>query len=210
MKREISNIFKNNAIYFSLIILLFLLALILNTKFSNEITQFDQSITNCVNNINSPILTKLMLSITFLGSFTALAIIVIVSFFLLNNKKTSFLISLNLLIVHLFNRFLKYIYNRTRPEFTIIEETGSSLPSGHAMCAIAFYGLLIYLNNKLVNDKTQRIIFNIFMVLLIILIGFSRIYLNVHYFTDIMFGYAFGLLTLLIFINIIKNKEVKS
>lgn len=209
-KSEIYNFINKNAINLILILLIFLLVLFLKINYADQITSLDKTITAFINdNIQSPILTKLMLSITFLGSFTGLALIIIVSFFIFNNKKISLFISINLLVVHLLNRLLKYVYDRPRPEFILIKETGSSLPSGHAMCSIAFYGLLIYLNNKYVKKGVQKTMFNVFLIALIMLIGFSRIYLNVHYFTDIVVGYAFGLLSLFIFINVIESKEVK-
>jgi undecaprenyl-diphosphatase len=150
-----------------------------------------------------------MLAISFLGSFSGLLLIIIASLFALKNKKLTFFMGINLLATHLFNRILKFVYDRPRPDFILIKETGSSLPSGHAMCSMAFYGLLIYLTSKYVKEKKKRNILNSFLVIIILLIGFSRIYLNVHYLTDIMFGYAFGLLSLLLFINIIKFKEVE-
>lgn len=209
IKKE-SSLFKNNIIYFLLILILFLFCLFIKNNYLNEVTLFDKSITIFLNEyIQNPILTKLMLSISFLGSFAGLSLIIILSIFIIKNKNISLFITINLLIAYLFNNLLKVIYNRPRPEFTLIKETGSSFPSGHAMCAIAFYGFLIFLVNKHIKEKKRKIFFNLFLILLIILIGFSRIYLNVHYFTDIILGFIFGLLSLLIFINIIKYKEVK-
>ncbi len=203
-------IFKENIIYLVLMLVLFLFVLFINNNYINEVTVLDESITNFINlNIQSPILTKIMLAFTFLGSFAGLTLIIIISFLVLKNKKISLLISINLLIIFLLNNLLKFIYRRPRPEFILIKESGTSFPSGHSMCSIAFYGLLIYLANKYIKNKKKKVLFDSFLVLLILLIGFSRIYLNVHYFTDVIFGYIFGLLSLLLFINIVKYKQVK-
>lgn len=86
----------------------------------------------------------------------------------------------------------------------LVEESGYSFPSGHSFVSIAFYGFLIYLiiNSKL--KKQTKIVLSIVLASLILLIGISRIYLGVHYPSDVTAGFIGGAIYLMIFIEIVK------
>lgn len=129
--------------------------------------------------------------------------------FVLKRKKISFIITLNLVLSFLINNILlKFIFQRERPIDSLITETGYSFPSGHSFVAITFYGLLIYL---IINSKWKnniKIILVSLLGLIILMIGISRIYLGVHYPTDVVAGFVAGVIYLMIFININKRKGV--
>jgi len=92
--------------------------------------------------------------------------------------------------------YLKNVFERPRPlGEALTMATGFSFPSGHAMLSTAYYGFLVLLLVNLYPSKWNRIVLLAFMVLLL-LIGFSRIYLNVHYTSDVLAGYLLGALTL--------------
>ena len=76
------------------------------------------------------------------------------------------------------------------------------------MISFAFYGFLIYLIHKNVNNKKLKIIFNVFLSILILAIGISRVYLGVHYITDVIAGFMFALIYLILFINFIYKKDL--
>lgn len=125
---------------------------------------------------------------------------------LLKDKKISFAILLNLLLSAVSNHTLKHIIRRQRPnENYLILEKGYSTPSGHSMVGMAFYGFLIYIIFKKVNNKYIKSILIILLSLLIISIGISRIYLGVHYFSDVIAGFLFAIIYLIVFITIIKK-----
>jgi membrane-associated phospholipid phosphatase len=89
------------------------------------------------------------------------------------------------------NQFLKNTLQRQRPQLPKpwIAESGWSFPSGHAMCSLVIYGLLAYSICFLPTSRTVRLSFGILTILLVIAIGFSRLYLGAHYFSDVMAGY---------------------
>ena len=103
------------------------------------------------------------------------------------------------------NFSLKQIIQRPRPVgHRIINENGYSLPSGHSMVSMAFYGLLIYFIYKNIKNKYIKIVLITLLSILIISIGVSRIYLGVHYTSDVIAGFLVALSYLIIFVHIIK------
>lgn len=118
----------------------------------------------------------------------------------------SFCILLNVIIATLLNIFLKNIIQRPRPnDFRLISETGYSFPSGHSMISMAFYGFLIYLSIKYLKNKKMKIVLITFLSILIILIGISRIYLGVHYTSDVIAGFMISVCYLIIFTSLVKK-----
>ena len=107
-----------------------------------------------------------------------------------------------------------FILQRPRPiEFKIINETGYSFPSGHSMISMAFYGYIIYLIYNNIKNKYLKTALISILSLLIVMIGISRIYLGVHYTSDVCAGFLVSISYLIIYINfankIIMNKEKK-
>lgn len=87
----------------------------------------------------------------------------------------------------------------------LVQEKGYSFPSGHSFVAVAFYGFLIYLIITSNWNKKVKIVSSLFLTVLILLIGISRIYLGVHYPSDVTAGFIGGTIYLIIFIEIIKG-----
>ena len=104
---------------------------------------------------------------------------------------------------------LKNIFVRVRPiDINLIEETGYSFPSGHSLTAFAFYGFIIYLiYNSNLNKRSKRIFITLFS-LVILVVGLSRVYLGVHFFTDVIGAFSFALSYLIIYIYIINSKKL--
>lgn len=159
-----------------------------------------------INNIMNDGLTPILKAITELGgvAFTVLAGVLIFMFC----KKNRWFITIDLIGVTLVNQVIKHIIRRPRPNvLRLVEESGYSFPSGHSMVSMAFYGIIIYLVYKNVSNKYLKWILIILLSLLILSIGFSRIYVGVHYFTDVAGGFLLGLAYLIIYINIY-NKRI--
>lgn len=140
--------------------------------------------------------------ITNFGGAIFLVIATITLFIVIRNKKIGISILSNLAIVTVLNQLIKRILQRPRPtEYRIIEETGYSFPSGHSMVSMAFYGYFIYLIYKYVKNKYVKWISIILLSLLICLIGISRIYLGVHYTSDVLGGFLISISYLIIYIS---------
>lgn len=146
--------------------------------------------------------------ITNFGGAIYLIDIAIILFVVIKNKKIGIAIISNLGIVTILNQLLKRILQRPRPEeFRIINESGYSFPSGHSMISMAFYGFLIYLIYKKVKNKYLKWTLITILGTLIISIGISRIYLGVHYTSDVLAGFLIAISYLIIYISIV-NKFV--
>ena len=158
-------------------------------------------------------LTAMMEDITFLGKhqFLIPAHFSLIGYFLFIHKRTWF--SIRILAIGLSSLgmlfALKYLFHRRRPPNPVLRKVKStSFPSGHAIMSVSFYGLLIYvIVNTVKNDKI-KIPAIAALVLIIQLIGFSRIYLRVHYTSDVLAGYTIGLLWLLIALKRLEALEV--
>ncbi|TGE16802.1 phosphatase PAP2 family protein [Hymenobacter elongatus] len=106
------------------------------------------------------------------------------------------------------NLVLKNTYQRPRPLLPLVSASGLSFPSGHAMISASFYGLLIYLLlTHLRRQKVLRWLLIVALLALIFLIGLTRVYLRVHYASDVLAGFTAGLVWLLIAIPLLQQIE---
>ena len=203
LKRVIENNYKWIIILLCVIIFLMLLEDI----FTMEQLQIDQAIYKLVIlNLRTENLTSIMKVITNLASAYALIAITVGSFIFIKNKKIGKCITLNLILSTVLNQILKYVIQRPRPEgYMLINENGYSFPSGHSMVSMAFYGLIIYFIWKLVKNKKVKYSLCGIIGILIPLIGFSRIYLGVHYASDVIGGFVISIAYLIVFTSCIKT-----
>lgn len=103
---------------------------------------------------------------------------------------------------------LKGIFMRDRPEAPLLfTADGYSFPSGHAFNSITFYGLLIYISSKTIKNQFLHWFIVTLLVSIIFLVGLSRIYLRVHYASDVAVGFITGLIWLLVSLSILKKIE---
>ncbi len=147
--------------------------------------------------------------ISFFGDWKILlpVMLIIILILFIKNKKR-FIIPFALIVIAAeITTFLgKLWFHHPRPLLAVFHETDFSFPSGHATIAVAFYGYLAYILIKLLKDRYKWPII-ILTVLMAGLIGFSRLYLGVHYLSDVLAGYFVGLTALIIGINL--NKPAK-
>lgn len=156
---------------------------------TNNISWFDDSIYNFIIGFRSNPLDSVLKTITRLGDTIVIMIIVIVTLMFLNKRNRIILGSTTILTVT-FNQTIKHILRRPRPDhLRLIKQGGFSYPSGHSMIAICVYGIIIYLINKNIKNKKIKIILSILLTILILTIGISRIYVGVHYPSDVLGGF---------------------
>ncbi|MRH44140.1 phosphatase PAP2 family protein [Aquibacillus halophilus] len=110
---------------------------------------------------------------------------------------------LGALVGYRLNHWIKVLVERERPRILEgAEGVGYSFPSGHAMVSMIAYGLFIYFLIKYTKSGSVSLWINIVGVMLILLIGMSRYVIRVHYLTDVLAGYAFGFLFLMLWIGL--------
>lgn len=196
--------FKKYIKWFALAALLFIFVFITHELLKNELKEFDTAVYNFIIGFKSPVMTEFFKIVTFFASPIFLIILSILLFFIFKNKKYGLLSALNLILVTVVNQILKFTFSRPRPfEWMLIEETGYSFPSGHAMVSMGFYGMLVFLIWQTNISKTKKKLWTIILTLLILLIGISRIYLGVHYTSDIIGGFTLSLSYLIIATSIV-------
>lgn len=171
----------------------------------------DLSLANSLYALRDPFWVQIFLGITLLGKWWVAAIIVLataVIFYLKDCKKyiTPFLISVGGSFI---TGFLgKIIWQRPRPlAVAVYTESSWSFPSGHAILAVSLYGFLIYFFWKTLKKQPHKLAVLFFGLLVIIAVGFSRLYLGVHYLSDVLAGYLIGLVWLGLSLAIVNKKS---
>ena len=160
--------------------------------------------------IENNFLTQLSIITGFIfDTITLLIISAIISIFLWikNNKKESLLFIASMLLTSWIIFVIKNLVQRARPLNPLIYESSFSFPSGHATTSLVFFGILTYL--ILIKNKSKLLKFIILCIsiFMVALISFSRLYLNVHWMTDIVGGLTLGFFILLASITIYKIIE---
>jgi undecaprenyl-diphosphatase len=158
------------------------------------IVDFDLTIIRGVQSLESPFLTTIMEFFTVVGSTQAVIVLcLLIIFFLykvLHHRRELILFIAVVAGSPLLNLLLKEIFQRARPDLhRLIEIGGYSFPSGHAMNAFTVYGILTFLLWRHIFNRGGRTLLILFSAFVVFMIGISRIYLGVHYPSDIIGGY---------------------
>lgn len=210
MLKKMKELIKKNYKIIILLICVAILFAIIEDLFDKETMSTDLLIHELiVENMRNETFTRIFKVITnFGGAYCLIAIAIFLTFYI-KNKKIAFSIPLNLVIITILNILLKNIVERPRPiGYRLIDESGYSFPSGHSMISVAFYGLLIYHIWKNCKNIKLRNISCILLSILVFLIGVSRIYLGVHYATDVIGGFVISIIYLMLFTSVYKNLKV--
>ena len=207
MKKKIKEFITKNLKWIILFIFLIGFLAIAEDVFNKEIMSGDIIGYKLVSTfLISDFATPIAKFITNFGGAIFLIALTIVLLVLIKNKKIGISIFSNLVIVTILNQLLKAILQRPRPtEYRIVEETGYSFPSGHSMVSMAFYGYLIYLIYKYVKNKYIKWISIVLLSILVCSIGISRIYLGVHYTSDVLGGFLISMSYLVIYISAVNK-----
>lgn len=207
MKEKIKEITKKNFKWLVLFIALIGFLSLAEDVFHKEIMNGDIIGYKIISTfLISDFATPIAKFITNFGGAIFLITLTVILFILIKNKKIGLSILTNLVVIAGLNQVIKRILQRPRPtEYKIIEETGYSFPSGHSMVSMAFYGYLIYLIYKYIKNKYIKWISIIALSILICFIGISRIYLGVHYTSDVLGGFLLSISYLIIYVSVVNK-----
>ncbi|SFF99291.1 undecaprenyl-diphosphatase [Halobacillus alkaliphilus] len=164
----------------------------------------DQWAVDVMSSISSPRMDQLGGWITEAGSvtlITVMSVLLLIYLLFLSpfSRWVGIYFAVNMIGISALTKGLKLLFERQRPE--VLDEydgTGFSFPSGHSTGSMVFYGFLIYLIVISPLRKGWKWLINSILGILILCVGLSRVYLGVHYFTDILAGFLFGLAWLMI------------
>lgn len=167
-----------------------------NTLIERSMVEFDDSVIGLVRSFASPYMDVVMVNITDIGSasvYGPLATFVLVVLLCLKRKYEAVTLALCVSGAALLNEILKQLFQRSRPDtLPLIDIGGYSFPSGHAMVSLCCYGLLAFLCARNLASWRSRIIVFIITGIVVISVGISRIYVGVHYPTDVFAGFTLG------------------
>ena len=137
--------------------------------------------------------TKIWKFITSLASAKFIAFICILLLIFIKNKTIPITIIINMIIMWGLIGILKSIFKRPRPNINrLVNEKGFSYPSGHTMTATCFYSFIIFLIIISPLMLTVKIVLITLLCILMLLVGYTRVYLGVHYLSDVIGAYLFG------------------
>lgn len=199
------------------VLLLFIFALIIFSilaygvlKLGND--HFDHAVFDKVSSLESPSMTRFMQFVTFLGNhkFLIPANLILIAYFLFIRRHRWYSIKIPVIAIGGVSLMflLKNIFDRPRPLIPLLEPVkGLSFPSGHALMSMSFYGLLIFIIWENVYNRKLKWTLTVALLILILLIGFTRIYLRLHYFSDVIAGFAAGIIWLSLSIWTVRRFE---
>lgn len=189
---------------------------------ADELVQFDDRVFEFVHSYRTENFTRFVTFITDMGDIWAYLVIIptiaIILYFRSHQRwKLALQATIVLASAFALNVAIKHLIGRDRPleELRLVTAHSYSFPSGHSMSAIAFYGFLIYLTYKYVENTALKIFLIIIQTALILGIGLSRVYLGVHFPTDVAAGFIAGFIWLIIciiafnFVNLYRKQRAR-
>ncbi len=194
---------------------LFTVSFLVHEVFFDETFMMDKKVFLFLERFISDRSNSLMLFFTFFGSHKFLVpanlLMIAFVFFVLKDKWFAIKIASVAISSLLLMFFLKLLFGRQRPlEPLLSPASGLSFPSGHAFMSFAFFGLWVYIVFNRIENKLLKTILISLLLLLLLIIGISRIYLRVHYFSDVIAGLCLGMIWLVISVSILNKMERRS
>ena len=164
---------------------------------------FDDATRAAVHQFASPVVTAIMRGLSFVGSTIALSagtIFIVIRFALRKWKREAILFALTMIGAGLLNITLKLAFKRPRPVpyFNLSPPESYSFPSGHSLTSAVFFGALAAILTARIRSTRVKATIWIVSTAMFLLIGLSRIYLGVHYTTDVIAGFAAALIWILV------------
>jgi membrane-associated phospholipid phosphatase len=189
-----------------------LVIMIVREIFYEKENNIDEQVFDLLRPYVSDINTDIVQFLTFFGSQKFLVpawLLFLVYYFFIRKNKWYFIKMLTISVSTLGLMLgLKYFFNRPRPLIPLLKEVpGLSFPSGHAFMSFIFYGMLIYLAHREIKNKWLKWTFVFLLGFIILGIGLTRVYLRVHYASDVLAGFCFGVMSLVILLWLLRIIE---
>lgn len=208
---------KKRAIFTGVCLIIFLILTYIVS--AGQELAFDTAIREWFYSIRTPWLTEVVKAITFMGNtntIVTLCVLLLVvplvkgKFGLQITKKVGIPIAATAIIGSAINKTIKHTILRPRPDVSLhlIEQGGWSFPSGHSISGLLMYGLLAWLIRRYVKDKSVANAATVILTMLWIGVGLSRIYLGVHYPTDVLGGWMLGMVIMMVTIMVIERMRI--
>lgn len=180
------------------------LAIAFNLK---NVAPIDDAVYGVISSWISPAASAFFIGCSSLVGPILLLALSLVLVLILPDKEYRIPILINVSVAVVLNLMLKNVFIRPRPDAAtrIITEVGHSFPSGHTMTAACFYGFMIYLTRKLCRRRALRNAVTALLCTVIALVALSRVYLGVHYFTDVLGGLLISAFYLIVFTTLVER-----
>ncbi len=182
---------------------------------SREVLAFDTIIRQEIYSLRNDTLTIVLKVFTYMGNWQTVTLICCALLFIRRLRFSfGFPAALTAVICTLIQDTLKLMFQRIRPDVSLhlIEQGGYSFPSGHSFTNFVFFGMIIFLCRRKLKNKATTNWITVLLGCLVFLIGFSRIYLGVHFPTDVLGGWALGLSLIMILTSALdflqKNRRI--
>ena len=196
-----------NIIYISIIIsLVIILSIIMSSSLYDKILEFDKVVIEFIKSIHNDYLTALFKVLTNFGD-VYIPIFILICLLIFNNNRWVFILqACSYGFAGIFTYIFKLIVARPRPLEALINMPKTfSFPSGHTLTSFVFYMILFYLLSYKKDRKQKGIVVTIGAIISL-LVAFSRVYLGVHYFSDVLGGVILAIPCVLLIKNIINDK----
>lgn len=205
---------KNQYLKYILILLSAIGATIISLLVYNNGTAplaIDVSVRDFFISIRAPFLNGLVIALTHCGDTLTIVALCAILLVLPSRKKYGIPVSLAALTGLSIYKPMKHLFLRARPEqvFHLIEQGGYSFPSGHSVTSVVVYGLLLYLIGKHCKNPALRKCLSAVCLIFALFIGPSRLYVGVHWFSDVVCGMLIGLMVMTIYILLLEKLEEK-
>jgi undecaprenyl-diphosphatase len=175
--------------FISLAVFIFLMIYFKNNFFTN----IDNSVNLFMSQIHVDFLVAISKTVAFLFdtiSMTFIALILSAYIWFKHSKKDGVFLAFTMMMSGAFTYVMKDFVARARPVEALVSESSFAFPSGHAVTSVVFFGLLIYLAFR--EKSKEKTIISLISAIMIVIICLTRLYLNVHWFTDVVGGIALG------------------
>lgn len=205
LAKQSVSLLRNNVKLLVVIAAALIFALILESVAEGQIMSLDLlAYQFFVEYLRSDFMTPIMEGFTSLSSVAVVLVMALIVSAFAPGRAPGRCVCANVLGALILNQAIKFLIQRPRPDgFRLATETGYSFPSGHSMISMAFYGLLIWMIWKYEKDNILRHVWCCLFAIIIIMVGVSRIYLGVHYASDVIGGFCASVLWLAFFTKVL-------